>query len=92
MITIIEIATILAKPFWKLQDIAVYTSCCKSKASAIKKSAEYNYKGAVHFNGDLVRREAVFKVLGVDYEEELRNIKDIVNAIKEGLINDIDIK
>ena len=64
-------STLLANPFWNNTMIQEYVECGKTTASKIRREAIQKYGGAVPYNGRLVKRDAVLKVLGISTQQEL---------------------
>ncbi len=64
-------SALLTNPFWNNTMIQEYAGCGKTTASKIRREAILKYGGAVPYNGRLVKRDAVLKVLGISTQQEL---------------------
>lgn len=76
----IEVLTCLyAKPLWSNQDIMRFTNLGRTKASEIHQEAAIKHNGISKLCPKKVKRDAVLKVLGLDFENELSKL----NLLKE---------
>lgn len=65
---------LLLRAIWSNQDIMAYVGCARSKASEIHKEAVTKHNGYVPQCPKKVRRDAVLKVLGVNFVDEIFKI------------------
>ncbi len=77
-------ARLLLKSVWTNQDIMAYSGCCMTSASAIHQRAVIEHDGLIKLLPKKVKRDAVLKVLGVDPDEEIGRIKQIIEIMDKG--------
>jgi hypothetical protein len=73
---------LLSKPFWSNQDIMEYVGCKTTRASQIRQEA-LKHGGVSRLYPQKTKRDAIFKVLELDYKEELIRLK----ILKEEKVN-----
>ncbi len=77
-----KIVSLYAKPLWSNKDIMIFTGCSVNKASEIRKEAINEANGLPVIYPKKVKRDAVLKVLGLDFKNEMSKIK-LLKEIKK---------
>lgn len=68
---------LLSKPLWCLNDIKLYFGCGSTRASRIMQEAKK--RSVSRLLPSKAKRDAVFEVLGLNFKDELKKIKEIKN-------------
>lgn len=68
---------LLSNPIWSNQDIMDFVGVKEAQASKIHQEAVKKYNGQVPFNFKKVKRDAVLAVIGINLEQERKNLQEI---------------
>lgn len=79
---VLDKASLLLKSVWTNQDIMAYTNCGATTASAIHQKAVIEHNGLIKLLPRKVKRDAVFKALGIDPDQEIEKLKQVLEVLK----------
>ncbi len=68
---------LLSNPIWSNQDIMDFVGVKEAQASKIHQEAVKKHNGKVPFNFKKVKRDAVLAVIGINLEQEQKNLQEI---------------
>ena len=68
---------LLSNPIWSNKDIMDFVGVQAVQASKIHQEAVKKYNGQVPFNFKKVKRDAVLAVIGINLEQERKNLQEI---------------
>lgn len=81
---------LLANPIWSNKDIMDFVGVKEAQASKIHQEAVKKHNGQVPYNFKKVKRDAVLAVIGINLEQEQKNLQEIsktYNTLFGGEVN-----